>query len=503
MLEKIRNSDCIYKIILIIACILAFAFPFRLTPILLPDSPSYLAGHLSEGIVPVYPLFICLNRLIFPQDIYMQIIVLEQIGIATACMVCVILFIKRNIGLNWFETYICLVFSLIPYTVFMPEGMTSGHIVTEALAYPLFYMMMMLVLKGIWNNKSACIIAADVIAIIMSLTRTQLQLTLLIPAGALFLLWMRGAASRERSVKFKRLVSGIFIACGIFAISYVACRQSNLILQRALFLSAEAADAKEKSSINGDGAQEAGNGGLSGNTEGPVSANSGNYDSQFSTVIFTKVMIAADKDDSYLFEDSGMRQLYTYIYDRLEDDGLILSSMEKNLLIGDAIQGSLVSIPGVCSGYIVAFDEENPDLAMDVNTAKGKIASALLKAHPFKWMLSGILQFPSGLISTVFVHRRNMYWISYLATIALYALAVGMCVMRRNDAKRMELMLGAIFVNLLLVAATSMVFVSLKRYVNYGAGLFYIGLYCITKEFVTGLIKKYYEKNNKDGRRRA
>lgn len=482
MPEKIRKSDCIFLTMLIITSILVFDIPFGLSPIMFHDSTAYMANYLAEGIVPLYPVFIWINRLIFPENCYMQMIIAEQIMIAAACTVCFVLFIKKNMKLNWAETYMIFVFSLAPYTVFMSEGrgMTSRLIATEALAYPLFYMLMMLILKGIWSGKYIYIAIADIMAVFMALTRSQLQLMLLIPASAFLLLWMKNPVRNGKKGGVGRLISGMLIACGIFILSYAACMQSNLFMQKGLLWLANAAE-KENSSdseIN------------HGTAVTQSKENGDNYNAQYSSVIFVKVMILADKRDASLFEDANVRQAYIYMCDRMEQEQKNLASIEKNLLIGDKIQDNLYRIPSDLRRYFGDYIQEYPDSGIDISIVKAEIFPALLKAHPFKWMLSGILQFPSGLISTVFLHRRNMYWVSYMAFITIYAIAISMCIVRGKCAKQRDFMIVGIFVNFLFVFATSMVFVSIKRYVNYGFGMFYISLYCISKDFISELMKR-------------
>lgn len=506
MVRRIKKSDYFFGGILIVASILIFAIPFGLSPITFADSPAYMTGHLTEGIVPLYPLFICLNKLIFPQDYYLRAVVLEQITFAAFCTVFFVLYIKREMDSKWIETYMFFMFSLAPYTAFMPAGMTSRFIATEALAYPCFYLLILFILKGMWTNKALYILIADIAAILMALTRTQLQVVMLIPVGAFFLLWIRGFVRNEKMRRSGRFISGILLSCLIFILSYGVYRQSNMFLQKALSWTTKAVESKIDNQDNLESAATADineenypeeaedevRNGPAGSAD--VSSNNNNIVSQFSTVIFMKVMIMADKSDADLFPDADMRQAYIYIYDRLEQEQRILSSMDKNLLIGDPIRDSLASMPKLVDMYLHDFIAEHPDSGISLGAAKTEFASILFRAHPFRWMVSGIIQFPSGLISTVFVHKRSMYWISHLATAVVYALALGMCIARRKYLKQRDLMVVGICVNVLFVIATSMVFVSIKRYVNYGFGVFYISLYCIVKDFMVDFIKNHYGK---------
>lgn len=504
MFGKIGKSDYIFYVIFIMISILAFAIPLGLSPILVADSPAYMTSNLAQGIVPIYPFFICLNKLIFSQDYYLSAIVLEQIVFAAFCTDLFVISIKRTMGLRWIETYIILLFALIPYTIFMPDGMTSRYIVTEALAYPCFYLLMIFVLKGLWNNKFSSIFISGIIAILMALTRTQLRIALLIPLGAFFLLWLRSSVWNEKMGKFCKVISGVLISCVIFILSYAVFLQGNLALQRALLWTSNAIETKienqvnaadnsiteEIDEINSDEANES----SESKTEELKAASNNNINSQFFTVMFVKVMVVADKRDASLFQDTAIRQAYIYVCDRMEQDQWGLSSMDKDLFIGDRVQNSVVNV-AIIDKYLNDFVGEYPDSGIDISATKTEFLSVLFRAHPFRWMLSGILQFPSGLISSVFVHRRNMYWLSYLMTAVIYALAALMCIVRRKDVRQRDFMMTSICVNILFVAATSMIFVSFKRYVNYGFGMFYISLYCIMREPILDFIKKRYDKS--------
>lgn len=529
MSGKIGKSDCFFNIILIVVSVLAFAIPFGLSPIFVADSPAYMSSSLAEGIVPIYPSFISLNRLIFSQDYYLQAVVLEQIVFAAFCTDLFVISIKREMGLRWIETYIFLLFALIPYTVFMPDGMTSRYIVTEALAYPCFYLLMVFVLKGLWNNKFSSIFISDIIAILMALTRTQLRIALLIPVGAFFLLWLRSSVWNKKMGKFCKVISGVLISCVIFILSYAVFLQGNLVLQRALAWTSNVVETKTENQVNAadtkvtdvsvantdvsntnvtdvnvastDITEEIDENNVAEAVESTESntevlkadSNNRNIDSQFFTVMFVKVMVAADKRDANLFQDDTIRQAYIYVCNRMEQDQWGLGSMDKDLFIGDRVQNSIVNI-AVIDKYLNDFIGEYPDSEIDISDTKNEFLSVLLRAHPFRWMLSGILQFPSGFISSVFVHRRNMYWLSYLVTVVIYALAVIMCIARRKDIRQRDFMMTSIYVNILFVAATSMMFVCFKRYVNYGFGMFYISLYCIMREPIVDFIKKRYDK---------
>lgn len=494
LFEKMKMTDYLFYGSLIAISILVFAIPFGLEPVLMADSPAYLAGTLGQGIVPVYPFFIYLNKLIFSSVFYLQAVVIEQILFAAGATVFFVLFIKKAMGAGRIEAYLFLLLSVIPYTVLMPEGMTSRFIVTEALAYPCFYLLMTSVLNGIWENKISSVFIAEILAIFMALTRTQLQLVLVIPAGTFFLLWMRGKVWNEKMRMIYRFITGILLFCIIFLLSYSIYKQSNLVLQRGLVWITRVANVSEEEQKEADFSKEVAE------KEDTVAdnqmagsiheENNQNIFSQISGVIFTKVMIMAEREDAKLFQDDTMRQLYTYVYDRLEQDQLVLSAMDKNLMIADQLQIGLADIAKSVNKYLNDFADQYPDFEIDINGARDEFSEVLLKGHPFRWILSGILQFPFGLISSVFIHRRGMYWMSYLVTAVIYALAAGVCIVGKKDVKRREFMVVCISVNLLFVVATSMVFMPLKRYVNYGFGVFYIAFYCMIKSCIVDFARK-------------
>lgn len=492
LFEKINKADYLFYGSLIVISALVFAIPYGLEPVLMADSPAYLAGTLNQGIVPVYPLFISLNKLIFSPVYYLQAIVIEQVVLAVCVTVGFVLFIRKAMGAGRGETYLFLLLALIPYTVLMPDGMTSRFIVTEALAYPLFYLLMVSVLKGIWENKVSRVLFAEFFAIVMALTRTQLQLALLIPAGAFFILWVRGKIGNGNMQRISRVITGILLCSVIFVLSYGVYRQGNLILQRVLAWTVSAADGqREHEKRQGSVGEIESEVNKEEQTEGSVHVETNqNVSTQYSTVVFAKVMIMAEEEDADLFEDNKLQQLYTYVYDRLEQDQLVLSAMDKNLMIGDQLQIGLADISKSVNEFLSDYISQHPDSEINVNEARNEFLTVLLKAHPFRWIISGILQFPFGLISSVFVHRRNMYWISYLATAVIYVLAVGLCIVRFRDTRRRDFMAVCIGVNLLFVIATSMVFMSLKRYVNYGFGMFYISFYFLVKECIVDFIKE-------------
>lgn len=493
MFKRMKKTDCLFYGSLVLISVLVFAIPYGLEPLLVPDSPAYLAGTLNQGIVPVYPFFISLNKLIFSSTHYLQAVVIEQIFFAVSASVFFVLFIRKKMEAGRAETYLLLLLTLIPYMVLMPEGMISRFIITEALAYPCFYLLMTSILKGIWENKISSILLAGLIAIFMALIRTQLQLVLVIPAGMFFWIWMRGRIGNEKMSRIPKIIAGIVLSCMVFLFSYGIYRQSNLILQKFMIWTVSTMD------VRGEVQEEAGTpddvqGEEDTGTKNQAAVvsheeSSQNIVSQFSTVIFAKVMIMADREDADLFPDEGMRQLYIYVYDRLEQEKLVFSAMDKNLMIADQLQAGLSDIAKSVNRYLNDFAVDYPDSGVNIHGAASEFLIVLLKAHPFRWITSGVLQLPFGLISSVFIHRRNMYWVSYLATALIYALAVGLCIVRKKDVKRRDFMAVCICVNLLFVVTTSVLFMSLKRYVNYGFGVFYISLYFMIKECAADFIR--------------
>lgn len=487
-----KNFDIkrvLFVVSLIVIGFVILDIPHGFVPVMFADSPVYLKSQLQEGIVPIYPLFIAINKLIFPDEWYLQIVVIEQILFAIAASTFVVLFLKKKFCVTYLETYLFYFLTFVPYAVFLPEATSCRMIATEALAYPLFYFLMIATMKSVWTGKIRWILCTIAVALIMALTRTQLQLVLLIPAGIFMFSWIRTKAYGNEWKLVTKVLVGVLGTVLVFLTVFGLYKPSNLFWRNVLDKTNLVQHHREYS----EETDFEKNMGTDNNLDSY--AHNKNISSQYNSVIFTKVMLAALEEDQSLFEEADMRDAYVYVYGKLAEEKKILATMDKNLYIGDSIQGALGGMLRDVNEYLLEFVELYPE--KNIAGAMGQFGAQLSKAHPFRWIIGCILQIPSGLISSVFFHKREIYWFSYLVTLMVYGIAVCALLFHRKkyrkDVERRDFLLVAILINLLFVAATSIVFMDLQRYVTYGFGVFYISLYLVMKHIIVSIWSEKFQ----------
>ena len=481
---KKNKTYYLFYTALIILGIIILDLPFGLTPIMFDDSSAYLAEQLPIGVVPGYPLFLAANRKIFGEMYYLKAVVVLQILLNVAASVSLIRYLWQKLNLRWFEALVFFLASFVPHSVFMPTGMSSRMIVTEALAFPVFYFMVICVMEAVWNKKVWYGIGALFLTILLSLVRTQLQLTMVIPIGAIVYALYKNV-NGNRLKKFRRLLLGVGIGLLLFAGAYLSYRQINKQMQQIMTVMNQSDREGETGKAN---------------IKEPVKG-SQNISAQISGVFYSKMMFTAEPDDRELFQNENLARLFDTVYERLLSNDRLLNSMQMDLYIADKIFNR---IDGVYSESFEILRECDESLLTEFATS-GNILSifarTIFRNHPLRWLKSGLLQIPSGLISTVFFHKRSFYWFSYLTAFLAYALAIASIawgIKRKLCTSAVEFMVCTLLINLLFVSASAIVYIALQRYVVYGFGLFYMAWYYLIKQLFLTRSSNKGEENASD-----
>ena len=145
--------------------------------VLFDDSGSYLnMERYVEGVMPLYPLFLRLNRIVFGEAVYLQAVVVEQAVFACVCVILFTHLVRRRFQLGYLESYGIYLLSLLPFTTDMPDAMTTQEIVTEGIAYAAFYLFMAVLLTAVWNKSLAGVAVLYLVTQFLAATRSQMQI---------------------------------------------------------------------------------------------------------------------------------------------------------------------------------------------------------------------------------------------------------------------------------------------------------------------------------------
>lgn len=482
MIKNRKTKAVVLNILMILIGIIILDIPFGLEPVIFDDSPAYLARQVVIGVVPGYPLFLSINRAVFGEMHYLQVVAVWQIVINLSASILLIRCLRKKFELNLFESIMFFILSFVPHAVFMPESMSSRMIVTEALAFPLFYILVICMLKAVWERKIKYGIAGLVIAVLLSLVRTQMMLTLVIPVCVIFYLMMIRMKSGQKDKFYfvKRAAIGICISLLLFIGAFCIYKQCNKLFQYGLVIVNKTSQNEYES--NSDVQQET--------AQELTSVSGQNIDAQGRGVFCSKMIVAAEYEDKELFEDQNISKLYEELYNGLLKKGLLLNSLDLDLLVADRVFGQLDHVYRESQNIVREYGQNGQVLI--------QIAETLFRKHPLRWLKSGFLQVPSGLISTVFFHKREFYWFSYLVTFFVYFVSFFStiwAIKKKIPREAIEFMIFTILISFLFVFATATAFIAQQRYVVYGFGIFYMALYCLLKPLVFVKIFERGEKN--------
>ena len=129
-----------------------------------------------EGVMPVYPLFLLLNQYIFGSGSYLDAVIVEQAVIASLCVILFVRELKDRFELRYREGCLLFFLSLLSFTTEMPQAMITQTILTEGLAYSLFYLLMILFLRAVWRKSYRFLAGSFVMVFFLAMLRSQLQI---------------------------------------------------------------------------------------------------------------------------------------------------------------------------------------------------------------------------------------------------------------------------------------------------------------------------------------
>ncbi|MBD5522999.1 MAG: hypothetical protein HDR04_00985 [Lachnospiraceae bacterium] len=477
-----RQSECLFNISLAIFSLFAFLFLGERGYVLFDDSSSYMNLYANmEGVMPGYPLFLHGNKMLFGEERYLYAVVAEQAILATVCVMAFIAVIKKKFRLKYWESYVCYGLALLPFTTNMPESMTTHEIVTEGVAYALFYLFMAAFLQTVWNKSFKWLGILCGMTLFLSLIRSQLQILFgACGVACIYIAVLRPKTTNRK--KDRRILSffGGMVCCmviglaGIWATGKVSAAFQNVKMEVRREEQKKAQQAKNDAPFETEKSQE---------KEQPVRPIF--TTSQYVTLIFSRGMYEADYEDYLLFEDEQVRKLYLDLFSRVDTAKCRYVYAEPGLWMWRDIVGGIGSVGGQCfhlqhSFYIENFPElvYSSDYSSVRNANQIKIGLTLIKAHFGRFLYHTLMLLPQAFICTVFFQIERIYLLCHLVTLFLYLSAVALMIWAYKDKKVEnaygEFMCSILGTNLILILVISLVFFGQQRYLVYNFGIFYI-----------------------------
>lgn len=506
-----KQTEWLFYLSLAVVGIYVFLLAGGTDYILFDDSHTYIEKWYTEGVMPLYPLFIRLNLFMFGEELFLTAVVAEQAVLATVCTMVLTAVIKKQFSLRCSEAYVIYAFSLIPFTIELPTAMITHMVLTEGLAYALFYLFAVILLKAVWERSGRWLAAGWFMALFLSLIRSQLLLLFAVWLVMLLYVTARGKSTgaRKAGILALALAGGMALGLlgGIMNLRINSAYQN--LVQRAAAKADREAEEEKKSDEEQAAEQEE-------KAEDTPDGKSRELNavsvSQYASLFFSRGMYEADYEDYLLFEEEETQQLFLYLYEAADAEKCRYEYAGGGLWIWKDIVGGIGKVGKI--GFTKQnefYHETRPEVfEEDYNGLSNRnyivIGTTLLKAHFGRFLCHSLLLLPQGFICTVFFQIAPLYLLCHLITLFLYVSAAGLMIWAYADAKvrrdGAELMVFVLGTNLVMVLLISLVFFGQQRYLFYTFGLFYMAYFLLLLEWWKQYGRKWLEKKRQSRRRR-
>jgi hypothetical protein len=490
MMERMRNiqlnkkqQNTLFYLSLVMLGLFAFLFLGSREPVLFDDSGAYMSVESIEGVMPVYPLFLAANRSLFGEAAYLRIVIVEQAVLAVICAMVLTKVVRNKFSLVFWESYLVFFLLLLPFTIDMPEAMTTQEILTEGIAYALFYLLMITLLQAVWNRSYGWLAASFGMVFLLAMTRSQLQILFgIVGIVLIYIVWCREKQRRHsRAGRFAGLTAAVLGGAvislvGVLLISRVAGGYRNLIKYYEKTAWENETQQAETEEMEDASAEEP--------SVEELAATSFTT-SQYVSLIFSRGMYEADPEDVTLFDDEVLKGLYLALYEAADEAEQRYAYEQKGLWMWKDIVGGIGLVGKTClavpSEYYAAHYPEiitSENFSAVRNRHLTTIGMTLLKAHFGRFLYHTLMLLPSAFICTVFFQIAPVYGLCHLITLLLYVTAFALMIWGyrddRVDDKYADFMALVLGTNVVMVVIISIVFFGQQRYLVYNFGIFYV-----------------------------
>ena len=412
------------------------------------DTEAYYLefGHHIET-KPLYSLFMEGFRRLLGPDRYLYGVAVAQILLSVVCITYFTDFIKKRLKLGIINTLIIWALSLLPYIILLPEDVISHSLMTESITYPLIYVFVIWVLKGIYDNKIICIYGSIILTIILTLVRGQMLFLLAISVVAFIYIQIK---HRNNHILVSALIFVIFLLASVKAESMLTA------IYEAHFFNAPVMD----------------------------------YSAQ---TLVQKAVFCADREDAELFEDELTQEVFTKTIEISDQKKSNYKYMTGELYDWKHTTGSFGDISYTLGDVVESVAKEKGiefknqyDREQLVIKCSEEIAKAIIREHPDRFLKVGISMMPAGFVSTVLFHKQSIYGIIHVFTLLFYVVLVaGTVILVFNKKKNEQLIrigeyaLIVICISVVNVVASNLVHMGLQRYQAYSLGLNWVAMWLL------------------------
>ena len=417
------------------------------------DSELYINfGHYS-GVMPVYPLFLQVCKTLFGNQIWLEVAAIIQGILALICCLALVIFLQKIFATGIFGTIALFLFSLMPYAIELPRYVISHELMTEGIAYPVFYLFILIIAQGVFHKRQGYVFIAFGVSLFLSLVRPQMQF--LYAVTAVVLIYIGIWNIKEKGFSKVGKSAGWILAAAILIFGGI--RLTYVI------------DGWYENAFFGGHGQD-----------------SSNY------TIQCRVIYASDAEDANFFEDPVLKEIYEKTYAEMEREKCTWKYMRNDLWRWKDIVGGSGQVSRIVQRNVEDYLRQEVGMKEDIqveqtkNRICGEMADILLRHNWPEYLLTSLMLMPSGFVASVLFQREGFYVLCHIGTVILYLAAVLAIILfyrkKYLDTRKAELMLLIIGTAAVNVIASNLILFGLQRYMVYTYGLFYMGMFLIVAE---------------------
>lgn len=493
---KIQNT--VTYIVLIMIGIFVFFIIGEEVPMISKDTGAYTTISQSDGVMPIYPLFAYACRLLFgEQHAYIAMVIIQGI-LAIICTVYFTHFVQIECKLNNIMTVVVYILSFIPFLTYLPEANISQIILTEGLALPLSYLMIVFIAKGFIKNRLSWLFAALGVSAILYLIRSQLLIAILLVSGFILIKLVLSDRHTVGKVVTDVLFSGViaastfFIFFGVFLgyLNYVVpiLEDKNRVVEETWF-SSNIPQQNTDNSVDSYDDEE---------TKHTITSSS-----QFSRLLMNRGIQFLEDEDYLIYDSLEQQKAYKVAIESIRKNnpnGLYIDNpvdwsrkWDEQGLVNE--RNVNYAIDGLSEYYRSIYTEYSDVEIWEL--VRGDIIQFSINAlrlHPINSLYVFFRLFFAGLQASIFIQPDGFYEISEIITVFLLICTGILLWLSRKSPESSLLLFRIICVSILVYSfLISAIHYPLQRYLLYFQGMYYSSLFCVIVYYFKNLIRESVE----------
>lgn len=405
--------------------------------VLLKDSEIYTEGYYGTTVMPLYILFIQTLKSIFSGELYLYVAVFIQ-GL-TAILTSLILanYLYKTFRLGQWQRVIVYLLSFLPYAYSLPQEVVTHEIMTESMAFSLFYIYFILFYNSIINLKWSQMIV--VLGISILLTGFRIQLMLLIPiAGIGFIIIYIG----QKRIPKKRVLY-IVLPILLFCIIIFSVVRQSYSRRQFNFL---------------DG-------------------------TQIADALLGRAIYISEQSDVDLFQDEDLKEAFTVLYNYADKEEMRYAYINEQdgLRWHHIINGVNYTTRSSWENLVKFCELKGYDYTVS-EQFQTDIMIPIIFEH-FEDMCSNFMELTAAsMMAGIFLQKDSIYTLCIFVTIFLYLFGIMIAILNRKEKLTVIFYLLTMLILLFNIMLLNILFYGLQRYVVYTYGLYYISLFLMLRD---------------------